>query len=82
MITVKKKFNAAIRGHYHYKKYWNPKPSEKLTCSHERDDPFDVFAIRACNSEGNAAGHQPRELFRVTNFLLDRGFLSYCSLQE
>ena len=35
MSPVSKEFNAAIRGYHPYKKYWNPKPSEKLIFSHE-----------------------------------------------
>ena len=37
MSTDKKEFNAAIRGYYHYKKYWNPKPIRNLIYSHEVD---------------------------------------------
>ena len=70
MSTAKKEFNAAIPGYHHSKKYWNPKPSEKLFCCHETDNPFDVFAIKACNTEGNTVGHLPRELSRVTKFIL------------
>ena len=73
MSTVKKAFNASMRDYHHYKKYWNPKPSKKLICSYEIDNPFDLSAIRPCNTEGNTVGHLPRELSRVTKFLLDRG---------
>ena len=62
-----------MRGYHHYKTYCNPKPSEKIICSHERDNPFDVFAIRACNTKINTVGHLPRELSRVTKFLLEIG---------
>lgn len=73
MSTAKKEFNAAIRGYHYYRKYWNPKPGEILICIHEMDNPFDAFAIRTCNREGNTVGHLPRELSRVTKFLMERG---------
>ena len=44
-----------------------------LICSIETDTPFDVFAIRECNTEGNTVGHLPCELSKVTKFLLIRG---------
>ena len=47
--------------------------AKQLICSHETDNPFDVFAIRACNTEGNTDGHLPRDLPRVTKLLLDKG---------
>lgn len=65
-------FDAAIRGFHFYRNYWKPKANEKLLCSYERDNPFDVFAIRTCNDDGDTVGHLPRELSRVTKFLLDR----------
>ena len=73
MSTAKKEFNAVMRGYHHYKKDWNPKPNEKLSCSHETGNPFDVFPTRACNTEDNIIGHLLREISRETKFLLDRG---------
>jgi len=64
-----------LRGYHYYKKYWEPKESEKWICRHdETDNPFDVFAIRTYDAEGKTVGHLPRELSRVTKvFLMDRG---------
>ena len=72
MSNVKKEFNAAIQSYHHDKKYENPKTSEKFICNLETYNPFEVFAIRACNTEGKTVGHLPREPSRVTHFLLDR----------
>ena len=73
--------NAAIWGYHNYKKknnnnnkkYWNPKSSKKLICSHETDNPFDVFAIRACYIKGNRVGHLPHGISGVKKFFLVRG---------
>ena len=73
-------FTAAIRGYHYYKRYWQPKEAEKLDCLHEVDNPFDVFAIKTGNSDKNITGHLPREISRVTKFLLDRGAVVYAEL--
>ena len=44
-------FAPAIRGYHFYKRYWQPKEAERLECLHEVDNPFDVFEIKAVNSE-------------------------------
>ena len=41
--------------------------------SHERDNAFDVFSIKACDAEGKMFGHLPMEVSRITKFLMDRG---------
>ena len=40
---------------------------------HKTDNPFYIFAIRTCNTKGNAVRHLLYKLSRVTKFLLDRG---------
>jgi len=46
---------------------------EELFCSHEKDNAFDVFAIKITDQCGNIRGHLPQEIARITKFLLDRG---------
>ena len=67
-------FTAAIRGFHYYRRFWVPSPSQKLNCLYEPDNPFDEFAIKACE-EGKyeAVGHLPREISRATKFFMDRG---------
>ena len=67
-------FTAAVRGFHYYGRFWVPKPSQKLNCFYEPDNPFDEFAIKVCE-EGHEVpvGHLPRELSRATKFLIDRG---------
>ena len=53
--------------------YWNPKSSKKLICSHEKDNPSNVFAIRACYIKGNRVGHLPHGISGGKNLFLVRG---------
>ena len=46
---------------------------EKLDCSHERNNFYDRFAIQTTSGNGTNVGHIPKELSRVTKYLLDRG---------
>ena len=75
MASTEKKFefSAAIRGYHYYERYWNPQESEVLKCTHEFGNVFDIFAIKTCTSNGETVGHLPREISRVSKFLLDRG---------
>ena len=67
-------FSAAVRGFHVYREVWNPSESEELTCLYERNNLFDMFAIRTCRTEdGITVGHLPREISRPTKFLIDRG---------
>ena len=50
-----------------------PTKSEKLICFREDENPFDRFAIKTVTDNGNIVGHLPREISRITKFLLDRG---------
>ena len=71
-----KEFVCAIRGYHYYRRYWTPIINENLNCLHDRENPFDVFAIKTCQSQSfEAVGHLPREISRATKFLLDRGAL-------
>ena len=65
---------SAVRGYHYYRKYWSPKEHETLNCYHEPGNPFDIFAIKTC-SHGSLqpVGHLPREISRLTKFILDRG---------
>ena len=67
-------FTAAVRGFHYYRRFWVLKPSQKLNCFYEHDNPFDEFAIKACK-EGHevSVGHLPRKISRATKFFTDRG---------
>ena len=51
--------DAAIIGYHYYRKYWQTEVNQKLYLSHERDNAFDVFPIKACDAEGKIVGHLP-----------------------
>ena len=73
-LTMNFEFESVVRGYHYYRKYWSPKEHEILNCYHEPGNPFDFFAIKTC-SQGNqqSVGHLPREISRLTKFILDRG---------
>ena len=39
-------FSAAVCGFHFYRRAWVPTESEKLKCAHEKNNPFDGFAIK------------------------------------
>ena len=41
-------FTAAVRGYYHYRKFWKPEYQQVLNRYHEKDNAFDRFAMMAC----------------------------------
>ena len=66
-------FSAAVRGYHYYGSIWFPEKEEKLDCSHDFGNVFDVFAIKTCKlDDGTVVGHLQREISRATK-LLDRG---------
>ena len=65
-------FSAVVRGYHYYKSLCNPIPNQKLKCSHEEKNPFDMFAIKVCD-DVKIVGHLPMEISRPTKYLLDRG---------
>ena len=75
MLTTEKilNFTAAVRDFHYYQKIWSPKEGEVLSCYHERDNAFDVFALKTESKNSSTVGHLPREVSRITKFILDRG---------
>ena len=58
-----------------------PQPEQRLVCSHEKNNPYDFFAIRVTIPEsGMTIGHLPMENSRVTKYILDRGAQVYAVL--
>ena len=67
-------FTAAIRGYHVYQKIWQPELNETLVCIHERQNEFDAFSVKTVRAVDNVTvGHLPREIYRPTKYLLDRG---------
>ena len=65
-------FTSAVRGFHHNCKYWKPELDQKLNCYHERNNPFDRFAIKCCViGKEVSVGHLPKEISRATKLFLD-----------
>ena len=45
-------FSAVVHGFHFYRRAWVPTESEKLVCAHDKNNPFDDFAIRTMNNSG------------------------------
>ena len=74
--------HAAIRGFHRYKAIWNPIEFEILSCHIEENNPHDIFAIKTCQESGRIVGHLPKELSRITMFLILRGAKVSAKLRE
>ena len=68
-------YHTDVRGFHVYRSIWLPKESQVLSCSHEVDNMYDLFAIKTCvkdeSGKEQIVGHLPLELSRVTKYLLD-----------
>ena len=66
-------FTSAMRGFRHYRHHWYLEPDQLLNY-HERNNPFDCFAIKFCQvGKEEMIGHIPMEISRMTKYFLDRG---------
>ena len=65
--------SAAVRSFHFYRTARVPTESDKLKCTHEKNNPFNDFAIKTMNNSGQTVWHLPLELSRITKFLIDRG---------
>ena len=82
-MTIVNLFNysSAVCGYHYYRRYWHPQPEQRWVCSHEKNNPYDFFAIKVTVPEsGTTVGHQPMENSRVTKYILDRGAHEYAVL--
>ena len=66
-------FIAAVRGFHFFLSAWIPRKEEKLTCHHQENNAFNVYAIEIITESNQVVGHLPREISRITKFFLDRG---------
>ena len=75
-------YTSAVRGYHYYRQYWQPEESQTLDCAHEKDNPFDIFAIKVMDrNSGATVGHLPMENSRAIKFLLDRAARDFATLQ-
>ena len=73
-------FTAAVRGFHHYRRFWRPKENEKLDCFYKPGNVFDQFAMNTVDERGETMGYLPKEISRVTKYILDRGISMHCKL--
>ena len=67
-------FTSAVGGFHYYRTFWQPEPNQILNCYYENDNAFDRFAIKVCEfGKEIPVGHLPKEISRVTKYLLERG---------
>ena len=66
-------FNAGVRCFHVYKTNWKPQDGELLKCTHEEDNPYDIFSMKVCKPDSDEiVGHLPMEISRITKFIADR----------
>ena len=63
-------FTAVVRGFRVYRDIWLPYISETLKCLHELGNAYNVFTIK-CIKRNMIVGYLPREISRLTKYLLD-----------
>ena len=73
-------FTAAVRGFHYFKSIWQPMENEVLDRLFENGNVYDMFAVKTCDESGRMVGHLPRELSRITKFIIDRGAKSTAQL--
>ena len=60
-------FTAAVRVFHVYETNWKPQNGESLKCTHEEDNPYDIFSMKVCKPDSDEiVGHLPKEISRMT----------------
>ena len=74
-------YASAVRGYHYYRHFWQPEESQTLYCAYEKENSFDIFAIKVMDrNSGATVGHLPMENSRAIKFLLDRGARVFATL--
>ena len=74
-------FPCGLRGYHEYRAIWTPALHKILPTIHERSNPYDRYAIAACARNSlpgtlvveSTVGHLPREISRLTRFIMLHG---------
>ena len=69
--------DSCVRGYHVYKDLWNATPGDTLTCTRERGNRNNVFAV-AVQSDGNIVGHVPRHVSCICTLFICRGGVLNC----
>ena len=68
-------YSSAVRGYRYYCNYWQPQPEQNLVFSHEKNNPYNFFAIKVARAEsGMVVGHLQMEDSRVTKYILAKEY--------
>ena len=61
-------YDCVVRCYHVYKSVWEPKERQVLSCLHEENNIYDMFAMKTCltdeNGKKHIGGHLPLELSR------------------
>ena len=73
-------YDCANCGYYVYESVWEPREKQVLSCLHEENDIYDMFAIKTCLTDENGkeqlVRQPPLEFSGFPNCLLNRGNLT------
>ena len=71
--------SSAVRGYHYFRKCWQPTPNQVLECFHERDNPYDFFAIKVCDVDsGMTVGHLQKGSKRGAKVIAVLTSTNYC----
>ena len=63
-------YTTAVKGYHSFKTIWQPKENEVLVCQFENGNSYDMFAINTCDQRGAMVDPLPREVSRITKFIM------------
>ena len=66
-------YTVAVREYHYFKSIWQAKKNEGLVCQFKYGNSSRMFAINLCDQRGTMVGHLPREISRITKFIIVRG---------
>ena len=71
IMSITKKilnFTVAVRGFHYYQEMWSSNEREILNCYHERDNAFDVFAIKTESKMDRLLDIYPDKYLKLPGF--------------
>ncbi len=81
------RFLCGIRGYHQYRSMWVPTVNEMLRVEPEISNPHDMYAIATKKrfpgfSSDSVVGHLPREVSRITHFIILHGGRVSCRVTD
>ena len=53
MVVESVSYDCVVRGYHVYKSVWEPKERQVLSCLHEENNIYDMFAVKTCLTDEN-----------------------------